>query len=236
MLCWFKFLFILGDYAKFSRKDASKHAPIRLAHIYPRLGDKTAKTPVERQYVYHMAWVARCLKKINPAKHSDFGSLLYFAVIASAFVPMDFYDFRPADLDIPDVQSLPGDLTKLDIPSDSLPSVSCLHTVEHVGLGRYGDEIDPEGDLKAISELKRVVAKGGSLLMVTPIGKEQMTEFNGHRIYEYEKFVSYFDGFELIDFSYIPDRKERGDMFWHTDKSVIENDHLGCGCFWFKKV
>jgi hypothetical protein len=36
-----------------------------------------------------------------------------------------------------------------------------MHVVEHIGLGRYGDPIDPDGDLKAISELKRVVQKRG---------------------------------------------------------------------------
>ncbi|MES2315493.1 MAG: DUF268 domain-containing protein [Patescibacteria group bacterium] len=191
---------------------------------------------MEKQYVYHIAWATRCLKQINPKKHSDFGSLLYFSVVASAFTPVDFYDFRPAELDIPNLNSQFGDLTHLNIADNSLESVSCLHTVEHVGLGRYGEPIEPEGDLTAINELKRVVQKGGSLLLAVPMGKEQMTEFNGHRIYEYNKFISYFTEFELVDFSYIPEREINGDMLWHTTPGVIGNDHLGCGCFWFKKI
>jgi hypothetical protein len=36
-----------------------------------------------------------------------------------------------------------------------------MHVVEHIGLGRYGEPMDEQGDLKAIEELKRVLAPGG---------------------------------------------------------------------------
>ncbi len=47
----------------------------------------------------------------------------------------------------------------LDLPfkGNSVESLSCMHVVEHIGLGRYGDPMDPEGDIEAIKELKRVV-------------------------------------------------------------------------------
>ena len=54
-----------------------------------------------------------------------------------------------------------GDMCRLEFPSDSIPSISCLHAVEHVGLGRYGDPIDPEGCFTAMRELGRVVSPGG---------------------------------------------------------------------------
>ena len=82
-----------------------------------------------------------------------------------------------------------------------------MHTVEHVGLGRYGDPIDPDGDLKAIKELKRVkLQKMGSLLFfVVPIGGTSKIEFNAHRIYSYNQVISYFEEFELREFSLIPE-------------------------------
>ncbi len=46
---------------------------------------------------------------------------------------------------------------------------SCMHTIEHIGLGRYGDPLDAVGDQTALSELQRVVAPGGSLLIVVPV-------------------------------------------------------------------
>ena len=50
----------------------------------------------------------------------------------------------------------------------------------------YLSPIDPEGDLKAVKELSRVVTKGGSLLFVVPVGKPRI-QFNAHRIYSYKK-------------------------------------------------
>ena len=124
------------------------------------------------------------VKEIHPAKHTDISSSLYFSGIVSAFVPVDFYDYRPADLHLSDLTSAHADLTKLFFANASIDSLSCMHTVEHIGLGRYGDRIDPSGDLKAINELTRVVAAGGSFLFVVPVGKPKI-EFNAHRIYSY---------------------------------------------------
>ena len=232
---WMKLMCILPDYVTFIKKDTKKHSPASLMTVYPRISDKTSKTPFEKQYVYHTAWAARCVQKNNPSKHTDFGSLLYFSTIVSAFVPVDFYDYRPAEISLPHLSSTFGNLVDIVLESDSLESVSCMHTIEHIGLGRYGDPIDPDGDLQAIDELKRVVRPGGSLLIVVPMGKLQHTEFNGHRVYEYEMFVSYFDGFSVEDFSYIPQTDDRGGIIMDTDASIVGQDSLGCGCFWFKK-
>lgn len=232
---WMKLFFILPDYLLFIRKDTKKHAPVSLMTVYPRISDKTAKTPFEKQYVYHTAWAARCVQKNNPSKHTDFGSLLYFATLVSAFVPVDFYDYRPAEVILTGLNSKFADLMAINAPDGLFESVSCMHTIEHIGLGRYGDMIDPEGDLKAINELKRVTKPGGTLLMVVPMGKSQHTQFNGHRVYEYETFVSYFDGFTIVEFSYIPQTDDRGGIICNTEKSSIGNDSLGCACFWFRK-
>lgn len=233
---WFKFIWIIPDYIRFTSQDKAKHCPPGLYNVYPCLDDKTPKTAFEKQYVYHAAWAVRTVKTINPEKHTDFGSTLYFGTLLSAFIPVDFYDYRPANLELSGLESKFGDLTNIDIPDNALASVSCMHTIEHVGLGRYGDPIDPEGDLKAIANLKRVVAVGGSLLIVVPMGKKQITQFNAHRIYTYDKLVSYFDGFELVEFSYIPQTDDRGGIILNASGSIVGNDTLGCGCFWFKKT
>ena len=109
-----------------------------------------------------------------------------------------------------------------------------MHTIEHVGLGRYGDPIDPNGDIKAIEELKRVTATGGNLLFVTPVGKPKI-EFNAHRIYSYEQIVSYFKGFELKEFSLVPEKEKDGALITNADPSLVEKENYACGCFWFVK-
>jgi SAM-dependent methyltransferase len=144
---------------------------------------------------------------------------------------VDFYDYRPAALHLSNLKSQHADLTALPFSSSSLTSVSCMHTIEHVGLGRYGDPIDPEGDLKAINELKRVCAVNGSLLIVVPVGIKKI-QFNAHRIYDPFDIIEYMSGFELKDFSLIDDH---GTFTEKADLKVAATQKYGCGCYWFIK-
>ena len=151
----------------------------------------------------------------------------------SAFIPVEFYDFRPADITLTGLQSKKGDLLSLPFKTNSVVSISCMHTVEHVGLGRYGDPLDPNGDLKAIAELKRVLAVDGSLLFVVPIGKAKMC-FNAHRIYSYKQIREYFSELELIEFSLISEKT--GAIIKDATEKQADQEDYGCGCFWFKKT
>jgi hypothetical protein len=161
----------------------------------------------------------------------DISSTLHFCSIVSAFIPVKFYDYRPADLCLSGLSSEFADLLALPFPSASVESLSCMHTVEHVGLGRYGDPIDPDGDLKAIAELKRVLAPGGSLLFVAPVGRPKIV-FNAHRIYAYDQVVSYFADLDLREFALVPDR---GPLITLATKALADAQTYGCGCFWFQK-
>jgi hypothetical protein len=109
-----------------------------------------------------------------------------------------------------------------------------MHVIEHIGLGRYGDPLDPKGDLKAISELKRVMAIGGDLLFVVPIGQPKIM-FNAHRIYSYEHVLKFFQGFRLIEFALIPDDPLDGGLIQGAHRDLVDRQRYGCGCFWFKK-
>jgi len=199
---------------------------------YPQLYDRTSNTNFDRHYIYHPAWAARIIKKINPKKHIGISSTLNFCSIISAFVPVEFYDYRPADLKLSNLETKKGDLLQLPFQDNSIESISCMHTVEHVGLGRYGDPIDPDGDLKAINELKRVIAPNGSLLFVVPIGKAKIM-FNAHRIYSYEQILKYFCDLKLEEFSLIPEFS--GGIIQNASKAGADNETYACGCFWFKK-
>jgi len=226
--------FVLKDYAAFKAADKSKRFPIRLKNFYPQIKDKTIKTGFDRHYVYHTSWAARKVKEINPIKHIDISSSLYFCGIVSAFTDVDFYDYRPADLKLSGLRSLEGNLHALPFDTNSVLSISCMHTVEHIGLGRYGDPIDSEGDIKAINELKRVTMLGGNILFVTPVGQPKI-EFNAHRIYSYEQIVKYFEGFELKEFSLIPEHAEAGGIITNANPDMVKSETYGCGCFWFVK-
>ncbi|OWK71756.1 DUF268 domain-containing protein [Pedobacter sp. AJM] len=225
-LDWFKEQFSL-----FKEKTKEVRFECSEDDLYPCLNDSTESTGFDAHYIYHPAWAARILKEINPVKHIDISSTLHFCSIISAFIPVEFYDYRPADLNLSNLLSQKADLTQLFFESNSIECLSCMHTIEHIGLGRYGDPIDPDGDLKAINEIKRVVKKGGSILFVVPVGKPKIM-FNAHRIYDPKMIIDYFSGFELRKFSLVTDQNDFIDQAEINEGTA---QTYGCGCFWFIK-
>jgi len=225
-----RFFSYLAEMSRFRNKNDHRFT-VRTRDIYPCLKDTIINTPFDPHYTYHPAWAARILAQTRPVNHVDISSILSFSTIVSAFVPVKFYDYRPAKLHLDNLESGFADLTQLNFQDDSIPSLSCMHTIEHIGLGRYGDKIDPQGDIRSINELKRVVKPGGDLLFVTPVGKPKI-EFNAHRIYSYEQVIEYFAPLLLKEFSLITDT---GVMIRNADPGLVKEQQYGCGCFWFKK-
>lgn len=220
-------------FEKSSREGDGRFAP-RWEDRLPCLYDRTSGTAFDRHYVYHPAWAARILSQTRPVEHIDISSILHFCSIVSAFVPVRFYDYRPADLELDGLTVGRADLTALPFESDSVASLSCMHTVEHIGLGRYGDPLDPEGDLKAMRELRRVLAPGGNLLFAVPIGRPRLL-FNGHRIYAYSQVMDAFTGLDLVEFSLILDDSQPGGLVRNASSALADAQTYGCGCFWFRK-
>lgn len=224
----------LKKFRTLSRIEDHRRFLIKNWDLYPCLDDKTSETPFDTHYVYHLSWAARILEKTKPILHVDISSLLYFSAIVSAFIPIFYLEFRPAKLNLHNLSSGAANIHYLPFIDGSIKSLSCMHAVEHIGLGRYGDHIDPEGDIKAINELKRVLSPKGDLLFVVPIGSPKIM-FNAHRIYSYRQIRDYFKDFELMDFALIPDNAyDRGIMNNATETDCDEQVY-GCGCFWFKK-
>jgi len=205
--------------------------------IYPCLNDTSDTTYFDRHYLYHTAWAARLVAKIKPAVHVDISSYLYFSTIVSAFIPVEFYDIRPSNINLPGLKVNHADLYNLPFENNSIHSLSCMHVVEHIGLGRYGDPIDYDGDLKAISELVRVLSIDGNLLFVVPVGKNSIIQFNAHRIYTKEQIINNFInlGLSLKEFVLIPEIEDDGDLVTNPSSQTIEKQRYACGCFWFKK-
>ncbi len=202
---------------------------------YPCLNDRTDTTPFDRHYVYHTAWAARVLAATRPEYHIDISGYIYFCAIVSAFVPVRFYDYRPANLRLSQLDSEPGDLTCLPFADQSIASLSCMHVIEHIGLGRYGDPLDSDGDLKAMNELKRVLAPEGDLLFVVPTGYPRIC-FNAHRIYSPEQIIEIFSDLQLKELALIPDRANDGDLVVDPGLELLARQSYGCGCFWFRRA
>lgn len=227
----------LQDFLRFKALAAQtgRGLPLKWEDRYPCLYDRTAGTLFDRHYVYHTAWAARVIKRNGAVKHVDIGSSLYFAGIVSAFVPVDHYDYRPANLELSSLKTGGADLSLLPFATDSIESLSCMHVVEHVGLGRYGEPLDPNADLTAARELRRVLRHGADLLFVVPVGRPR-TVFNAHRIYSYEAVIEMFPGMELRSFALVPDEPSAGGLIEPADPHLADRQSYGCGCFWFRKL
>jgi hypothetical protein len=77
--------------------------------------DATVHTPFDRHYIYHPAWAARLIALASPTVHIDISSTLHFCNVLSAFVPVKFYDYRPAALVLSDLTCEAADLIALPI-------------------------------------------------------------------------------------------------------------------------
>ncbi|KKP93255.1 MAG: hypothetical protein US00_C0009G0017 [Candidatus Nomurabacteria bacterium GW2011_GWF2_36_126] len=229
------YIFYINDFIKFKRESRKESRfSIEWKDRYVQLFDKTKGTPFDAHYIYHPAWAARILTKIKPSKHIDISSILSFSTIVSAFIPVEFYDYRPANIKLSNLTSGKADLTSLPFTDNSIESLSCMHTVEHIGLGRYGDPIDPDGDIKAMKELSRILAINGNFFFVTPIGKPKI-QFNAHRIYSYNQIISYFQDLTLKEFSMVPDNGLEEGIIKNASKELADSQKYACGLFWFTK-
>lgn len=229
-----KKMLFYNELATFNNEQKLSSRGLKVERLISFLNDSAPNTSFDPHYIYHPAWAARILKINNPEFHIDISSTVTFCSIVSAFIPVHSYDYRPANIQLNNLHMEQANLMCLPFETNSVNSISCMHTVEHIGLGRYGDPIDYDGDIKAMKELARVLAPTGNLLFVVPVGIRRI-EFNAHRIYNYEDIINAFPELELVEFSLVPDNYEERGMILNPISELINNQNWGCGCYWFTK-
>lgn len=192
-----------------------------LSHLYPCLGDDTATTDIEPVYFYQNAWAFEHIVRERPASHIDVGSHHAFVSLLSKVVPVTMIDIRPLALQLDSLCFRHGSVLDLPFEDGTVPSVSSLCVVEHIGLGRYGDPLDPCGTEKAIAELKRIVQPGGHLYLSIPIHDVNRVYFNAHRAFTEAYLLEHFQPFDVIERRYI-----YGQVFGNALQSGF-----GTGCY-----
>lgn len=212
------------------RKHDNTNFKVSMCYLYPCLNDRTTLTPVEPIYFFQDAWAARKIFQMKPEHHYDVGSSVKTMGLISQFVPTTIIDIRPIELELKNLFFKNGSILALPFEDNSLNSLSSLCVIEHIGLGRYGDIIDPWGSEKAIKELKRVLKPGGNLLVSVPADKECRVYFNAHRAFTREYLLELFQGLDLQEEKYIYGRivydkydksKGFGTGLYHFRKTII---------------
>jgi SAM-dependent methyltransferase len=182
----------LGDWKRF-RKAGGKAAVL---DFYPCLHDRTSATGIDTHYFHQAIWALREIRQSGATQHVDIGSDVNFVGMLTVVTEVLFVDIRPLFLNIQNYQGIGASVTALPFAANSIASLSCMHVLEHIGLGRYGDPIDPLGPEKACREIVRVLQPGGHAYVSTLIGRPRVA-FNGHRIFAVREVLAMFAGLEI---------------------------------------
>lgn len=203
---------------------------------YPILDERFDESgTMSGQYFHQDLYVARRIFNENPKFHVDIGSQTNgFVAHVAAFREIEIMDIRDQKNKVKNISFKRADLMNLpEGMEDYCDSISALHSIEHFGLGRYGDPIDYNGHLKAIKNIAKILQTNGLFYFSVPIGNQRIA-FNAHRIFSVKYLLNILqEDFYLKYFSYIDDK---GDFFEKVDitqekiKTNFGCNH-GCGIF-----
>lgn len=218
------------------QRTASEVWQAKLGDLRPCLADRydSAATAARGHYFLQDLWAAQRVHRFNPELHVDVASRVDgFVAHVASFCPVEYLDIRPLAAKVPGLTCRQGTICELPQADRSIRSLSCLHVLEHVGLGRYGDPVDPDAWKRGLSELQRVLAAGGQLLLGTPCGRPKV-EFHAHRVFAPEHIVAALPELQLMEFSLIDDGLAT-EWRENVPLSAAQNLDFGCGLFLFQR-
>lgn len=111
---------------------------------------------INKLYLMQDIWAAKEVYQSGVKEHYDIGSRLdgFLTHLLVFCDRVNYIDIRPLDSKIEGLHFVQADATNLDgIANESISSLSSLHAIEHFGLGRYGDPVDPDACFKAMEAL-----------------------------------------------------------------------------------
>jgi SAM-dependent methyltransferase len=224
------------DYRKLKDQYQASNKEFPFGKFYPCLEDRFAQSGAAGGHYFHQdLLVAQWLFHDKPQTHVDVGSRIDgFVAHVAAFREIEVFDIRPLDANIRNIRFRQADFTAEDFPwSEHCDSASCLHALEHFGLGRYGDPLDYYGYRSGWNNLRRLLKPGGRLYFSVPIGPQRI-EFNGHRVFAVPYLVSMIEEIYTIErFAYVN----------QADRLILDADprspdaarsfdcQFGCGIF-----
>lgn len=225
----------LKEYEKLNKRSNFK---INYDNLWPIISDKYAAAGTVGNYFWQDLWAARLILSSGIKNHYDIGSRMdgFIAHLLAADIDVTMIDVREFPTEIEGLHTIVDDAKTLhQFEDNSINSLSALCSIEHFGLGRYGDPIDPEACFVCFDNIQRVLRKDGNLYISLPIGKERV-EFNAHRVFYPATIIEYFDKLKLVEYS----TTAQGIIEYNADIHKYDNDtHNGnyrYGLFHFRKM
>lgn len=202
-----------ADFARYlNDRRAQGMADFPLGHPYPCLHEWSEQSGTASGAYFHQdLLVAQRVWERSPRRHVDVGSRVDgFVAHLATFRPVEVVDLRPLRTSARNIRFVQQDACRLSPQTLGMAdSVSCLHALEHFGLGRYGDRIDATAHVRGWRAIASIVEPGGWAYLSVPIGARQRVEFNAHRVFSLPALARMVqDGFELKNLHYVDDDGE----------------------------
>jgi len=219
---------------KYKALDEAYDFPLQARNIHYRTWDRfNTAGEIVGHYFHQDLWAAKYLYDHHVTDHVDVGSRIDgFIAHILPFCRVSYIDLRPLQNEVENLSFLQGSVLHMPFEDNSVGSISCLHVLEHVGLGRYGDPVDPEGYVRGARELTRVLSVDGTLLIGVPTGRERLC-FDAHRIFDPNTIRDAFRPLQLLEFHLIDDLGSgiKRDASFEMARSC----EYGCGLYVFGK-
>lgn len=214
--------FVKKDAEIYRQLNRRESFAIQERYMWPVIADKYAPAGTVENYFFQDLWAARQIVGQGVKEHFDIGSRLdgFIAHLLAAGIDVTMIDVRKFPAEIENLHTIVDDATALrQLEDESVESMSALCSLEHFGLGRYGDPIDSEACFKCFENIQKKLKKGGNLYLSVPIGKERV-EFNAHRVFFASTIIDCFQGLELKEFSCV----SNGKMEYNADIHKYDDD------------
>jgi hypothetical protein len=185
------------QYIQYRKMEQDLCDQAKTLRIYPCLADNQPAQDVG-SYFYQDCWAARQVFREHPRYMVDVGSTVLLVGILSQYTDCISVDVRPITANLDGLTATPGTALCLPFNDNEVPCLTTMCVLEHIGLGRYGDPINPNGTIEAVAEISRVIAPGGVVIYSVPVGRE-LLEFNANRRFSYQQARELFKSWEIVD-------------------------------------